>query len=135
MKRDIQLIIKILEYLEQRTYSSHIELVPLEGYSEAEVGYHQILCADAGLVFCEKVVSKTTPDRIIRAIPFDLTWKGQEFLAATRQKAVWKQVQNHFGKNLREAPVDTVFDLATRLTRGYAERKIAPLLGMGMDDI
>lgn len=64
------------------------------------------------------------------AYPFDLTWKGHEFLAAMRQKAVWAQMKKHFGKNLKEAPIDTLFDVAMKLGKSYAEKKIAPLLGI-----
>lgn len=129
MKRNIELVIAILEYLEARNDSHMVEIVPIEGYENPIIMYHQILIENAGFTFSERVVSKSTPERVIMSYPFDLTWKGHEFLAATRQKHVWAELKKHFGKNLREAPIDTVFELAKKLSKSYAEQKIAPLLG------
>ena len=130
MKRDLDLIITILEHLEARNGSDILKVVPIDGFDDATITYHQILIDDAGLAACERIVSSSTPSRVVVAYPFDLTWKGHEFLAATRQKAVWSQLKKHFGKNLKEAPIDTLFDVAMKLGKGYAEKKIAPLLGL-----
>lgn len=129
MRRDLDLIIKMLEHLEQRNESSVIQLMPIEGYSKPEIQYHQILMADAELIFCETSNSSSTRSRIIMAWPFDLTWKGQEFLALYRDKRVWNEIKAHFGQNLKRAPIETLFDVAKTVGKQVAISKIENLIG------
>ncbi len=47
----------------------------------------------AGLIRCEKSISSTTSDRVIRVYPFSLTWQGHEFLEASRNDTFWNKAK------------------------------------------
>ena len=54
MKRDIDLIRKLLLYLEEKPNDKSIKDLELEEYSKDEVQYHFILMDQAGLIRCEE---------------------------------------------------------------------------------
>ena len=89
MKRDIDLVRKLLIYLEEKPNGKIVKDLELEGFLKGEVQYHLILMDQAGLINCERSVSSTTSDRVIRVYPFSLTWQGHEFLEASRSDTLW----------------------------------------------
>ena len=93
MKRDIDLIRKILLYLEEKPDGKRINNLELEGFSIDEVQYHLILMDEAGLISCERSMSSTTADRVIKVFPFNLTWQGHEFLEASRNDTFWNKAK------------------------------------------
>jgi len=91
MKRDFELIRKLLFYFEEKSNPEAVECPPIEGYAELNIKYHVLLLAQAGLIDYEPELTKT--GRIIRVIPFNLTWKGHEFLDAIRQENTWSKIK------------------------------------------
>ncbi len=94
MKRDIDLIRKLLIYLEEKTDDKIIMKLELNGYSESEVMYHFILMDQADLIRCEREISSSTSDRVIRVYPFSLTWQGHELLEASRNETTWNKAKS-----------------------------------------
>ncbi len=92
MKRDFELIRKLLFFFEEKEDPAHVEMPPIAGYSDIEIKYHCNLLYDAGFLWCEPTVS-TTSERIIKVLPFDLTWNGHEFLEKIRSDNIWKQMK------------------------------------------
>lgn len=70
----------------------------VEGYDSSVVGKHLLLLADAGFLVCEKVTSKSTPDRVVTVMIFDLSWKGHEYLDAIRDPEIWRQAKSGAAK-------------------------------------
>lgn len=93
MKRDPDLVRHLLLFLEEKSDDKGVDNLVMDGYSESEVMYHFILMDQAGLLRCERIVSRTTPDRVIRVLPFSLTWQGHEFLEASRDEGAWKKAK------------------------------------------
>lgn len=93
MKRDPDLIRKLLIHLEEKPDDKIITELELEGHDKNEVMYHFILMDQAGLIRCEREVSTTTSDRVIRVYPFSLTWQGHEFLEASRNETLWNKAK------------------------------------------
>ncbi len=93
MKRDIDLVRKLLLYLEEKPDDKVVKDLELEGYSKDDVQYHFILMDQAGLLRCEREVSSSTSDRIIRIYPFSLTWQGHEFVEAARNDTFWNKAK------------------------------------------
>ena len=93
MKRDIDLVRKLLIYLEEKPNGKIVKDLELEGFLKGEVQYHLILMDQAGLINCERSVSSTTSDRVIRVYPFSLTWQGHEFLEASRSDTLWNKAK------------------------------------------
>ena len=91
MKRDFELIRKLLFYFEEKTNTEAVEYPPIEKYDELYIKYHVLLLAQAELIDYEPELTET--GRIIRVIPFNLTWKGHEFLDAIRQEKTWSKIK------------------------------------------
>ena len=89
MKRDPDLIRKLLLYLEDKPDDKVVPLPKIEGHTDGEIRYHCRLLAQAGFVDFEPEVSKT--GRIIKVYVFNLSWKGHEFLEASRDERLWRK--------------------------------------------
>ncbi len=93
MKRDADLVRKILIFLEEKPNDEIVKELELDGHDKNEVMYHFILMDQAGLLRCERETSFSTPDRVIRVYPFSLTWQGHELLEASRNETTWNKAK------------------------------------------
>ena len=93
MKRDIDLIRKLLIHLEEKPNDKIIMELELDGHDKNDVMYHFVLMDQAGLIRCEREVSSTTSDRVIKVYPFSLTWQGHEFIEASRNDKMWSKAK------------------------------------------
>lgn len=91
MKRDMDLIRLLLLYMENKTATEGIldRSITVDGYTETQIGLHLNMMADAGLLVFE--ASKTKSGRIIETYPFELSWKGFEYLDIIRDPEVWRE--------------------------------------------
>ncbi|QIB65005.1 DUF2513 domain-containing protein [Kineobactrum salinum] len=94
MKRDLDLVRKILIFFEEKENDRIVRELSFEGYSDLQVKYHLLLMDEAGLLRCERVVSKSTPTRVIAVHPFSLTWDGHEFLEASKDDSFWNKAKS-----------------------------------------
>jgi Hypothetical protein (DUF2513) len=93
VKRDLDLVRKILMLLDEKKSPDVIMEMEVEGYSKLEVMYHLVLMDEKGFLHCERQCSSTTPNRVIRIHPFSLSWEGHEFLEASRNDGFWSQAK------------------------------------------
>ena len=85
MKRDMDLVRKILMKLENAHYNmSDIDL-KIEGYNREEVSYHIMLLSEAGLIEARNNSSYSKSEWR----PIRLTWEGHEFVEASRDEDRW----------------------------------------------
>ena len=117
MKRDMELVLKILEILEERDEISVIKDFQVDDYDDKVVGYHLRRMFEAGLLDAESTASKTTPERLVRIYPFGLSWEGHEFLDAMRNQGVGAQVRAKLGNALTDVPFTIIRELALSLGR------------------
>lgn len=108
MKRDFTLILKILEYFEERQEVSVVSKLHIKGYENSVVAYHVRRMYEAGLLDAEAITSSTTEDRLINVLPFGLTWEGHEFLDSIRQKGVLNKLKERFGNAITEVPFSVI---------------------------
>ena len=94
----MDLIRTLLFYFENKSDSAHVEAedIILEGFDQNSIQYHIVIMCEAELLSCEKIQS-TSSDRLVKAIPFRLTWEGHEFLDAARDDSVWDQAKDILG--------------------------------------
>ena len=87
MKRDLDLIRKILLRIEAHDFGFAPEEIEIEGYTEEQISFHIFLLGDAGLLKVDEntVIGCTSPS----AIPSHLTWAGYEFLESAKDETVW----------------------------------------------
>lgn len=87
MKRNMDLIRKIL--LAYETYDHFGDSLNelLEGYTEKEINYHQVIMRDAGLL--EKLESYN----LFMRLGNRMTWFGHDFLDASREETRWNKAK------------------------------------------
>ncbi len=117
MKRDMNLVIKILEYLEARDEISVIKEIEIPDYDRRFVAYHVRRMYEGGLLDAEALTSKSTETRLIDVWPFGLTWQGHEFLDAMRGKGVAAKVRQKLGDSLSQVPFTLIKELALSFFR------------------
>lgn len=91
MKRDLELVRKLLLFFDDKPGPAHVEIPPITGYDDSTIKYHLVLLYEAGFLQCEPVKS-TTSDRVIYVLPFELTWDGHEFLDKIRNQHIWDEI-------------------------------------------
>ncbi len=101
MKRDMDLIRKILLAIEAEEGGYASYPLEIEGYSDTQVGYHAYLMIDAGLVdgtirdFCED--DEDEGEEGGPSAPWGrishLTFAGHDFLDAARDETRWRKAR------------------------------------------
>ncbi len=89
MKRDIDLVRKILLAIEAHTQPGDWIELKIDGYSEEQVTYHVKLLAQADLIEANDLSSSSGFDWKVK----NLTWEGHEFLEASRDEGRWKKAK------------------------------------------
>jgi hypothetical protein len=117
VKRDMDLVIKILDYLEARQESSVIQHLEMPGYDEPVVAYQLRRMYEGGLLDAEAIVSSSTNTRIIDVLPFGLSWQGHEFLDAIRRRGVLEKMRERLGGALTDVPFTILKELALSAVR------------------
>lgn len=120
MEKDLDLVRKLLIHLEQKPDDKMVHGLEIENYSKSQVMYHFILMDQACLIRCEREVSSSTSDRIIKVYPFSLTWEGHEFLEASRNEARWNEAK----KIVKEKSGTLSFDLLKAILLALAKKSI-----------
>ena len=91
MKRDLDLVRKILLACEEAPHGRAPAALSIEGRTEEEVGFHVHLIVQAGLMLGADAKTRGSPSP--RAIPLSLTWAGYEFLDASRDQDRWDKAK------------------------------------------
>lgn len=86
MKRDMELIKKILLQLEEKPDLKAEELPAIEGYGGLVINYHLMLLAE------EEFITAGSPPFV-----YGLTWKGHEFLDELRRRKFDPAYQHYRG--------------------------------------
>ena len=94
MKRDMELVRKLLMELADSEFYSNMGLPSIDGYSEDKIRYHALIMRDAGLLtfsegFETDGIFGPTEDMQLR-----ITWAGHEFLEKSRDEKIWRSVVN-----------------------------------------
>jgi hypothetical protein len=116
MKRDLDLVRKMILAIEDHPDGWAPEKLAFEGYTEAQVGYHAYLLIDAGLAKGDdaSTMGSTAPEGFITS----LTWKGHEFAAAARDDTLWKKAMGMVAEKGGNITVDLLGQLLAGLMRG-----------------
>jgi hypothetical protein len=116
MKRDLDLLRKLLLYYEAKPDDRMEEGPAIDGYSDLEIKYHLLLMDDGGLIRCERDISSTS-NRVIKVYPFSLTWAGHEFLDASRNEKLWHRAKKMAGDKLGSIPFEVLKTLLIQLVK------------------
>jgi hypothetical protein len=89
MKREMDLVRKIIFALEERPSGFAPSDLTITGYIEEQIGYHVHLMIQAGLL--EGADATTSEDKSPQAMATCLTWAGHEFADAARDESRWSK--------------------------------------------
>tara|TARA_R110002049_G_scaffold130746_2_gene289167 strand:- start:12545 stop:12910 length:366 start_codon:yes stop_codon:yes gene_type:complete len=89
MKRDFELIKKIMIEVEKQTTTAGIHDLQVDGYSLNEVSFNTYLMNESGLI--KASFAKFGSGEYELTYLNRLTWKGHEFLDNARNDTVWKK--------------------------------------------
>jgi hypothetical protein len=95
MKRDMDLVRKILIQMEDWPARPVDRELVVPGYTEEEIEFHVGMMAKAGLLEAYDASSHDGEAWIPQAI----TWQGQDFLKAARSETVWNKAKELAKKN------------------------------------
>lgn len=115
MRRDMELIRKIVLALEDAPTGYAPDDLSVEGYTSAQFGYHSYLMIDAGLSEGERVdhMDSDGPEAILR----NLTWAGHEFADAARDESRWKKAMGIVHEQGGTVTLSVLTQLLTALMR------------------
>jgi uncharacterized protein DUF2513 len=116
MKRDMDLIRQILLELEAAENLHGVVDIQAPGYSPDQVTYHVKLLAEAGLIEARN----RSHLRGIVWQPSSLTWRGHEFLDATRNASVWQKLKAELKDRGVTLPFELVQQLALKIAASMA---------------
>ena len=115
MKRDMDLIRKLLFTMEGRSWPQMGAITSIEGYQDNEINYHLFIMQDAGLVEGMDMSSSKGRHFHVRR----MTWAGHEFLEAARDEERWQAVKGEM-----EQAGGFVFSVAKTLLVESMRRKV-----------
>jgi len=102
MKRDMELIRKILIYFENKPDDHLVKNLEIDGYDPKMVQHHLVMIFEAGFIAAEP--ERTNTDRVIKVYPFRLTWDGHEFLAAAKNDSIWSKTKKNVFSKVSDIP-------------------------------
>jgi hypothetical protein len=91
MKRDMDLVRKIVFAMEEHPHGFAPDDLTFEGYSREQVGYHLYLMIQAGLVDGED--ASTREFESPQGFASSLAWQGHEFADAARSDTIWNKAK------------------------------------------
>lgn len=109
MKRDMELIRKIVLAVEDHEHGYAPNPLKIEGYTSEQIEYHAYILVQGGLAegsFTSDMRS-SSPTAHIK----NLTWEGHEFAASAREDSTWHKVKAQVksqGKQLSSMPLDII---------------------------
>jgi len=117
MKRDMELIRKLVLALEDAPTGYAPDNLNIEGYASDQIGYHAYLMIDAGLATGKKDVGEfgsTSPEAMLT----NLTWAGHEFAEAARDESRWKNAMSVVREKGGSVTISVLTQILTGLMKG-----------------
>ena len=116
MRRDLDLIRKIILAVEALPGGSLNQELKLDGYTREEVGYHSYLVVDSGLALGEDVgfMEDTSPIWQIS----QLTAAGHDFADSARNDTTWNKAKGLLMDKGGSFTIEIVKELLTRVVKG-----------------
>lgn len=112
MKRDMELVRKILIALDAYEHGYAPPGFTIAGYDQEVIGHHVWLMQDGHLVTA--VVTTNFGGTSPVAVPVAITWAGHDFLAAVQNDTVWSKVKAELKDRGVTLPFTLLQDLALK---------------------
>ncbi len=119
MKRDMDLIRKILFEIEDKYISTALINLSIDGFDMQTVAYHCKILHDGGLVSFYK--GEYASDELYIFQVGNLTWEGHEFLDTVREDSVWNKTIKTIQEKTLDLSLGTVKMIASAIVTATAE--------------
>ncbi len=116
MRRDLELIRKIILAVEASPHGNAPNPLLIEGYSEEQIGYHSYLIVDAGLAEGYDVGHMGSPGP--EWVVLHLTHAGHDFADSARDEKRWAKATGIVKEKVGDATIDVIKDVLSGLIRG-----------------
>ena len=120
MKRDMELVYKVLEFAENKEDFIDPVTPEIKGYEIDAICYHIKILSQAGLLEAADWSTHDGPEWVLT----HMTNPGHEFFENLKQKSVWSTIKSEF----KEASLETTISVAKQLSEAWAKKKIEALL-------
>lgn len=111
MKRDMDLIRRILIEVEKADNRVSIESLECDKYSLPTIGYHVELMSAHGLI--DAKVTRDWGGNIVDGYIKALTWTGCDFLDAIRDDGVWRRTKVVISEAVGDTTLSTIKEAAS----------------------
>jgi len=117
MKRDMDLVRKLLLAIEEKDERFTSESLEVFDYSSDEIDYHCAMLLEAGIIRGKPIGTMGSPDTcLISGISFE----GHEYLDSIRDNKVWSRVKD----KSKKAGVTLTFDIVRDVAKTIAKELI-----------
>jgi len=121
MRRDMDLVRKILLDMERKSFEELGAEIHIPGYSQLDIHHHLKLMTQAGLIEAANISANN--DEYF--IPTDITWYGHDFMDAARDDTRWNKAKSVAGK-----VGGVAFDILREILKELAEVAIKTQMGL-----
>jgi hypothetical protein len=122
MKRDMEIVKKILLRVQERVGARPEQLEGIEGYDENLVQRHVQMLCNAGILECTNYTA-TGPSLYCQII--DMSWEGHDFLDALQNENVWSRMKSSFSTfEIASMPLEVMKDVSVGLLKEWARDKV-----------
>ncbi|PRS65045.1 DUF2513 domain-containing protein [Bacillus pumilus] len=121
IKRDMDLIRKILLYLEEDQNPLEWRIIEVDGKTLEEVSYQVKLLSQAGLI---EGKDATRGPYHFRWLARSLTHKGHDFLDSLRNETVYKRMKEKLGEQISGIPLMVISSVGADMTKEWVKQKI-----------
>lgn len=119
MKRDLDLIRKIMINIEETpTATTSSKSIVLDGYPQEIVNYHLERLIEAKYISATKISPHAD---LAFFIEISITWKGHEFLDASRNETIWGKAKEKATAFAGEVPMSVIMTILTGLIKTQSE--------------
>lgn len=118
MKRDIELVRRILLALEAHPHGFAPQPFTVVGYDQDTIDHHVWLMAQGGLLQASATTGLGARSPV--ALPESITWAGHEFLDVVRSDKVWRKLQTELKDRAITLPFSLLHDLALKIAKSLA---------------
>lgn len=127
MKRDMELIRKIMFKIESDYAGESIWAPSIDGYDKITVAEHCKLLYDYGLLDNYKTIGADNGP-IITFLVGNLTWEGYDFLEKIRQDTVWNKTKDLITQKGLPMALEVVKDVSSTIIASMTEGAIKAYL-------
>jgi hypothetical protein len=113
MKRDMDLVRKIVFALEEHPSGFAPNPLKIDGYTDEQIGYHVHIMAQAGLI---DALDGTTAESLSQeAFAQSLRWAGHEFAAAARSDTIWAKAKKQIKEKAGSVTIEVMTEYLKHL--------------------